>query len=72
MFAKAQKSGRKDVPFFTFDDIINKFYYKKTEALKLTVKNIHSSKNQVPYDYTYLDLYNSKKYIVQRKVLQNY
>ena len=61
MFAKAQKSGRKDVPFFTFDDIINKFYYKKTEALKLTVKNIHSSKNQVPYDYTYLDLCNSKK-----------
>ena len=60
LFAKAQKSGRKNVPFFTFDDIINRLYYKKTEALKLTVKNIHSSKNQIPYDYTYLDLCNSK------------
>ena len=49
---------RKSIKIPSFNDIFDKFFYSKTDLLKLTVKNIHSSKNQIPYDYTYLDLCN--------------
>jgi transmembrane 9 superfamily protein 2/4 len=61
LFAKALKQGRRTIPLFNFDDILDKLFYSKTDLLKLTVKNIHSSKNQIPYDYTYLDLCTPKK-----------
>lgn len=49
---------RKSIKIPSFNDIFDKFFYSKTDLLKLTVKNIHSSKNQIPYDYTYLGLCN--------------
>ena len=57
-FDKVNNLGRKNIKIPSFNDIFDKFFYSKTDLLKLTVKNIHSSKNQIPYDYTYLDLCN--------------
>ena len=57
-FDKVKNLGRKNIKIPSFNDIFDKFFYSKTDLLKLTVKNIHSSKNQIPYDYKYLDLCN--------------
>ena len=57
-FDKVKNLGRKNIKIPGFNDIFDKFFYSKTDLLKLTVKNIHSTKNQIPYDYTYLDLCN--------------
>ena len=37
-------------------DIYDKYFYNKTEILRIAVKNLYSYKNQIPYDYSYLDL----------------
>ena len=55
---RGKKRVRKNMKIPGFNDIFDKFFYSKSDILKLSVKNIHSSKNQIPYDYTYLDLCN--------------
>ena len=47
---------RKTINLFGFEEIIDKFFYSKSEILKLTVKNMHSAKNQIPYSYSTLGL----------------
>ena len=60
LFDKVKTFGRKNLKLPSFNDILDKFFYSKTDILGLTVKNIHSSKNQIPYDYRYLGLCNPK------------
>ena len=49
---------RKNINIPSFNDIFDKFFYAKSDLLKLTVKTMHSSVNQIPYDYTFLELCN--------------
>ena len=49
---------RKNINIPSFSDIFDKFFYSKSDLLKLTVKTMHSSVNQIPYDYTFLELCN--------------
>ena len=37
-------------------EIYSNYFYNKTDILKIAVKNLYSPKNQIPYDYQYLDL----------------
>ena len=37
-------------------NIYDKHFFSKTDILKIAVKNLYSNKNQIPYDYNYLDL----------------
>ena len=60
LFDKVKTFGRKNIKLPSLNDILDKLFYSKSDILKLTVKNIHSSKNQIPYDYKYLDLCNPK------------
>ena len=55
---KNEKNRRKNINIFNINELVDTFFYSKSETLKLTVKNIHSSRNQIPYDYQYLDLCN--------------
>ena len=36
--------------------ILDKYYYNRTDILVATVKNLHSYRSQIPYDYSYLKL----------------
>jgi transmembrane 9 superfamily protein 2/4 len=55
-FAKIKQIRRKNINIPGFNEIFDKFFYTKSEILKLTVKSMHSSKNQVPYSYSFLGL----------------
>ena len=57
---KVRSRIRKNMKIPSFNDIFDKFFYSKSDILKISVKNIHSIKNQIPYDYTYLELCNPK------------
>ena len=59
-FEKIKQISRKNINIPGFDEIFDKFFYTKSEILKVTVKNIHSSKNQIPYGYSFLGLCNPK------------
>ena len=56
---KVKQIGRNNIKIPGFNEIFDKFFYKKSEILKLTVKTMHSSKNQIPYDYSFLGLCNN-------------
>lgn len=57
IYEKVQRFQRKEIKVPNIEDIYkNKYFYNKTEVLKITVKNMNSFKNQIPYDYEYLDL----------------
>ena len=55
---KVKQIGRKNLKIPGFNEIFDKFFYTKSEILKLAVKTMHSSKNQIPYDYAFLGLCN--------------
>ena len=57
---RTKNLGRRNLIIPSFNEMFDKFFYSKTEILKITVKNIHSSTNQIPYDYKYLNLCNIK------------
>ena len=57
-FEKVKRFGRKKIKVPNFQSIYDKYFYNKTDILKITVKNLNSYRNQIPYDYTYLDLCN--------------
>ena len=59
IFDKVKQIGRKNT-ILSFNDIFDKFFYSKTDILKLTVKTMNSPINQIPYDYTFLELCNPK------------
>ena len=60
IFKRTKNLGRRNLIIPSFNEMFDKFFYSKTEILKITVKNIHSSTNQIPYDYKYLNLCNIK------------
>ena len=43
-----------DFPYIS--NILNKYYYNKTDMLLVTTKGLHAFKQQIPYDYSYLGL----------------
>lgn len=55
---KSNQIKRKNIKIPRFSDIFEKFFYTRSDILKLTVKTMHSSVNQIPYDYTFLELCN--------------
>ena len=57
---RIKQIGRKNINIPGFNEIFDKFFYTKSEILKLTVKSMHSSKNQIPYSYSFLELCNAK------------
>ena len=57
---RMKQIGRKNINIPGFNDIFDKFFYTKSEILKLTVKSMHSAKNQIPYSYSFLGLCNAK------------
>ena len=57
IYEKVQGFRRKKIKVPNIKDIYNnKYFYNKTELLRITVKNMNSFKNQIPYDYEYLDI----------------
>ena len=50
------KINRNSIKIPNIKDIYDNYFYNKAEILKIAVKNLYSYKNQIPYDYTYLDL----------------
>ena len=50
------KINRNSIKIPNIKDIYDNYFYNKREILKIAVKNLYSYKNQIPYDYTYLDL----------------
>ena len=50
------KFNRNSIKIPNIKDIYDKYFYNKTEILRIAVKNLYSYKNQIPYDYSYLDL----------------
>ena len=57
---RMKQIGSKNINIPGFNDIFDKFFYTKSEILKLTVKSMHSAKNQIPYSYSFLGLCNAK------------
>ena len=55
------KFNRNSIKIPNFKDIYEKYFYNKTDILKIAVKNLYSYKNQIPYDYHYLNLCKPKK-----------
>ena len=53
---KIKKFSRRNIKLPNIKTITDKYFYNKTDMLKITVKNLYSKKNQIPYDYNYLDL----------------
>ena len=53
---KLRRFSRKNIKLPNIKDITDKYFYNKTDTLKITVKNLYSKKNQVPYNYDYLGL----------------
>ena len=53
------KFNRDSIKIPNFKDIYEKYFYNKTDILKIAVKNLYSRRNQIPYDYTYLNLCSS-------------
>ena len=51
-----KKFSRKSIKLPNLKNIYDKYFYSKTDILKIAVKNLYSNKNQIPYDYNYLDL----------------
>ena len=51
-----KKFSRNALDFPNFKKFYDKFFYEKTDIIKVAVKNLYSYKNQIPYDYNYLDL----------------
>jgi hypothetical protein len=52
IYEKVQRFRRKKVKVPNIKDIYtNKYFYNKTDLLRITVKNMNSYKNQIPYDY---------------------
>ena len=57
IYEKVQRFRRKKIKIPNIKDIYNdKYFYNKTDILRITVKNMNSFKNQIPYDYEYLDI----------------
>ena len=55
------KFNRNSIKIPNFQDIYEKYFYNKRDILKIAVKNLYSYRNQIPYDYTYLNLCNSSR-----------
>ena len=53
---KIKRFSRRNIKLPNLKEITDKYFYYKTDILKITVKNLYSKKNQIPYDYDYLDL----------------
>ena len=60
LFDKLKQIGRKNINIPGFNEIFEKLFYTKSEILRLTVNSIHSSKNQIPYGYSFLGFCNPK------------
>ena len=56
------KFNRNSIKIPNFKDIYEKYFYNKTDILKIAVKNLYSYKNQIPYDFTILIYVNQKKF----------
>ena len=56
LIKKLKRFSRRNIKLPNIKDITDKYFYYKTDTLKITVKNLYSKKNQVPYDYDYLGL----------------
>ena len=55
------KFNRNSIKFPHFKDIYDKYFYNKTDIIKIAVKNLYSHKNQIPYDYQYLNMCTPEK-----------
>ena len=55
------KFNRNSIKFPNFKDIYDKYFYNKTDIIKIAVKNLYSHKNQIPYDYQYLNMCTPEK-----------
>ena len=55
-FEKVKRIGRKNIQLSNFKNIYDKYFYNKTDLLQITVKGLNSFKNQIPYDYSYLNM----------------
>ena len=54
-FEKVKQLGRKNIRLSNFQNIYDKFFYNKSEILRIAVKGLDSYRNQIPYDYEYLN-----------------
>ena len=56
LLKKIKRFSRKSIKLPNLKNIYDKHFFSKTDILKIAVKNLYSNKNQIPYDYNYLDL----------------
>jgi len=56
LIKKIQRFSRRSIKLPNLKDIYDKYFYAKTDILKIAVKNLYSRKAQIPYDYNYLNL----------------